>query len=90
MRGFALAVLLALPPSQELPELVREDFEKGSERWEYTDGTAWKLADGPTGRCLSQHGKSKYAPPHRSPLNIALLKDVSGRRRTTTPTRSSW
>jgi hypothetical protein len=55
---------------------VREDFEKGMDRWEPTDAAAWRIEDGPTGKCLSQFGKSKYAPPHRSPFNIALLKEV--------------
>jgi hypothetical protein len=55
---------------------VREDFEAGMDRWEPTDAAAWRIEDGPTGKCLSQFGKSKYNPPHRSPFNIALLKDV--------------
>ncbi|HEX7897032.1 MAG TPA: hypothetical protein VF950_04695 [Planctomycetota bacterium] len=55
---------------------VREDFEKGFERWAPTDPAAWRLEDGPTGKCLSQFAKSKYEPPHRSPFNLALLKDV--------------
>jgi hypothetical protein len=75
-KPIALSLLLLCAPSQELPELLREDFEQGIGRWEFTDAAAWKQADGPAGKVLSQHGKSKYAPPHRSPLNVALLKDV--------------
>ena len=71
MRSLGLAALLACVQS-EMPELLKEDFEAGAGRWEFTDPAAWK-AEGGT---LQLHGKSKYAPPHRSPLNIALLKDV--------------
>jgi hypothetical protein len=69
-----MMILLMLALAQEVD--FKEDFEKGMERWEPTDPAAWRLEDGPTGKCLSQFAKSKYAPPHRSPFNIALLKDV--------------
>lgn len=71
-----MSCLLALALSGLQAVEVREDFEKGFERWEPTDPAAWRLEDGPAGKCLSQFAKSKYAPPHRSPFNIALLKDV--------------
>jgi hypothetical protein len=67
-----IALILALAQDVDF----KEDFEKGFERWEPTDAAAWRLEDGPTGKCLSQFAKSKYAPPHRSPFNLALLKDV--------------
>jgi hypothetical protein len=67
-------VILAILVPQDVE--VREDFEKGMGRWEPTDAAAWRLEDGPAGKCLSQFAKSAYAPPHRSPFNIALLKDV--------------
>ncbi|HYF01152.1 MAG TPA: hypothetical protein VEJ18_19670 [Planctomycetota bacterium] len=71
MRVLGLAVAVACLQS-DLPELLKEDFETGADRWEFTDAAAWKV-DGGT---LQQHAKSKYVPPHRSPFNIALLKDV--------------
>jgi hypothetical protein len=64
----------AAPP--DLPLLLSEDFEKGADRWEVTDGNAWKLVRTPKGSFFSQFQQSKYTPPYRSPLNIALLKDV--------------
>jgi hypothetical protein len=67
-----ITLLLALAQDVDF----REDFEKGMERWEPTDPAAWRLEDGPAGKCLSQFAKSKYAPPHRSPFNIALLKEI--------------
>ena len=42
-----------------------------------TDSKAWRLApaSGDERAALELSRKSKYAPPHRSPVNIALLKD---------------
>lgn len=59
-----------------LTELLREDFEKGAERWEPSDSNAWKVIETPKGHAFSQFQASKFKPPHRSPFNIALLKDV--------------
>ncbi len=75
LRAALVLVLVAAAP-QEPPELVVEDFEQGIGRWEFTDPAAWKEADGPRGKMLSQHKKSTYAPKVRSPFGIALLKDV--------------
>lgn len=60
-----------------LPQIVFEDFEKGADAWQPTDPNAWKLekVDGNTVYSQFQR-RSKYEPPHRSPYNIALLKDV--------------
>jgi len=61
----------------KLPLLVQEDFEKGADAWQPTDPKAWKLekVDGNTVYSQFQR-RSKYDPPHRSPYNFALLKDV--------------
>ncbi len=59
----------------ELPVLIREDFEQGSARMQPTDAAAWKVIDAPGGKVLNLFQQSKYDPPYRSPLNIALLKD---------------
>lgn len=60
-----------------LPLVFEEDFEKGAERWEPTDANAWKIKETDKGYVYSQFEKrSKYEPPHRSPYNISLLKDV--------------
>lgn len=57
--------------------LHKDDFEKGAANWEPTDAKAWRvlrLDDG--NHVFNLFGKSNHKPPHRSPLNIALLKEV--------------
>ncbi len=52
-----------------------EDFEHGLGRWEMTDAKAWAVAEDPAGNhVLALQRASEYAPPFRSPLNIALAK----------------
>jgi hypothetical protein len=72
LAGFAIATGLAA----ELPLLIREDFERGSDRWQPTDPSAWRIVDGPRGKMYQLFRQSSYQPPHRSPVNFALLKDV--------------
>src|SRR5262245_17710110 len=62
---------------KELPLVFEDDFEKGAGRWEMSDPRAWKVVKTDKGHVLSQfEKKSSYKPPHRSPLHIALVKDV--------------
>ncbi len=62
----------------KLPLVFRDDFEKGADRWKPTDPNAWKVKPHGDGHVYSQFEKqSKYQPPHRSPFNISLLKDVA-------------
>ena len=56
--------------------LANDTFEKGHGRWEMTDANAWKIADHEGNKALSLFQQSKYKPVHRSPVNIARLKDV--------------
>ncbi|MBI3857343.1 MAG: hypothetical protein HY293_16775 [Planctomycetes bacterium] len=72
LTAFSLALLCA----QELPVLVTEDFEKGADRWEFSDPEAWKVAETDKGKSLSLFKKTTPKTPHRSPFGIALLKDV--------------
>jgi len=66
------AISLAAEPS--LPLVLREDFESGTERWQAFDPTGWSLKRGEKSFVFSQFKKtSNYRPPHRSPLNIAML-----------------
>jgi hypothetical protein len=58
-----------------LPLLIRDDFTKGAGHWQPTDPAAWKVVETKRGKVYSQFRQSKYKPPHRSPVNIALLKD---------------
>jgi hypothetical protein len=73
----ALPILAAdSPPAEKLPLLFADDFTKGAGRWQPTDAKAWKVIDTKEGKAYSQFRNSKYRPPHRSPLNIALVKDL--------------
>ncbi len=67
----------------ELPLLVEEFFDEGLARWQTSDPAdaeaTWtiqsiKLNDNVETFARAMGG-SKYAPPHRSPWNIALLKE---------------
>lgn len=71
-----LAGLLAgsFVQAEEPPEFT-ESFEHGLDRWEMTDAKAWAVAEDPAGNhVLSLEHASEYAPPFRSPVNIALVK----------------
>ncbi|MCU0879662.1 MAG: hypothetical protein MUF06_17945 [Pirellulaceae bacterium] len=58
--------------------MFNEDFEQGADRWEPMDAKQWSVKKTDAGQVYSQHEKkSTYKPPHRSPTNVALLKDVS-------------
>ena len=60
-----------------LPLVYEDGFEKGAEHWQPTDDKAWKVAEADGNHVYSQFVKqSQYEPPHRSPYNISLLKDV--------------
>jgi hypothetical protein len=70
----ALALLLC--GLQELPVLLTEDFEKGAERWEFSDPRAWKVVDTDKGKSLGLVEKTTPKLPHRGPFGRALLKDL--------------
>lgn len=71
-----VAVAADKPDPKEPPLLFEDNFDKGAERWEPTDRNAWKVIDTKDGKAFSQFQQSKYSPPHRSPLNYALIKDT--------------
>ncbi|MEE2639989.1 MAG: hypothetical protein VX768_05135 [Planctomycetota bacterium] len=60
----------------ELPVLVKCDFDKEASNWQPTDPSAWKIDRKLTSDPVySQFKKrSNYSPPFRSPYNISLLK----------------
>jgi hypothetical protein len=78
-----LPLLLVEPPPgtsrqpAELPLVASDDFEKGADRWAPTDPAAWRIAEGKDGKFFSLFKQSQYTPPHRSPVNFALLKDTA-------------
>jgi hypothetical protein len=73
-----LACGFAGSASAELPLVFEDDFEQGADKWKPTDDAAWKIVDGRAGhgKAYALFQQSKYKPPHRSPVNIALVKDV--------------
>jgi len=74
-------VLLALARADDVakdpPLLFSDDFTKGADRWEPTDANAWKVVETKKGKVYSQFRQSKYNPPHRSPFNFSLVKDLN-------------
>lgn len=62
--------------SSGLPLLFQDDFRTGAGHWQPSDPAAWKVIDGKMGKEYSQFQQSKYKPPHRSPFNFALVKDL--------------
>ena len=74
--GLILALCVDLASAAEWPEVAHEDFEQGAERWQATDPGAWEVLPGKEGQGYGNTKQSAYKPPHRSPLNIALLKNV--------------
>ncbi|MCB1231951.1 MAG: hypothetical protein KDN19_16905, partial [Verrucomicrobiae bacterium] len=71
------AVLVQSAKAEDLPVLFTDDFSEGADHWEPTDPEAWKISKLDDGNEVYEIlGGSKYEPPHRSPFNIALLKNV--------------
>jgi hypothetical protein len=60
-----------------LPIVFSDDFEKGADRWKATDPAAWRVIEGHGGHVYSQFQQSKFEPPHRSPVNFSLIRDVT-------------
>lgn len=78
--AFCLAIFASMKfaaAAEPLPVVYSEDFEKGADNWQPFDPDQWKVKKTDQGQVYSQfEKKSKYKPPHRSPTNISLLKDV--------------
>lgn len=69
---------LALPAMGQSPKVVfEEDFESGLDRWELLDPETWRIAQREGNRTLEiTERTSAYTPPVRSPLHVALIKDL--------------
>ena len=73
----ALLSRVALCAADDLPILFQEDFEKDASHWQPFDAKQWSHKKTEKGGVFSQHKKeTAFKPPHRSPTNVALLKDV--------------
>lgn len=79
LAALALATLALATSCSSLPVVATEDFatDASLQRFECTDATAWRWVDVDGRGALDLHQQSAYVPPHRSPLNLALLRDVT-------------
>lgn len=74
--GCSSTSLVALGEDVKLPLVFADDFEAGADHWQPVDPPHWKIKAEGGNHVFSQFVKQgKYQPPHRSPVNIALLKD---------------
>lgn len=75
-----LMCCFALPVAAwaDAPEVVfKENFEKGTDRWEILDPESWQLKKSNSGSAIEITSRgSKYKPPVRSPGHVALIKDL--------------
>ncbi len=59
------------------PLVFEENFSEGIARWQPTDPSGWKLFEIDGHKVFGLSNKiSNYKPKHRSPWNIAILKNV--------------
>lgn len=57
--------------------IFSDDFESGLDRWEILDPATWRLAEQDGNHTLEITAReSAYAPPVRSPLHVALIRDL--------------
>jgi hypothetical protein len=79
-----LLVVIVLPvgwgrcrDENDPPLVFQDNFRAGASAWEPTDAAAWRVVDAGPGKAFSQFKQCAYKPPHRSPLNFALVKDLT-------------
>ena len=72
-----VAISRGIAADDQQHQVVYEtDFSKGAGDWKPTDDKAWKVIEKDGDQIYSLFQQSKYAPPHRSPLNFSLVRDV--------------
>jgi hypothetical protein len=76
MAATVLALGARSTPAADLPLVFEERFDRGADRWQPTDAAAWRVIDTEGGKAYSLFQQSKYQPPHRSPVNFSLVKDL--------------
>lgn len=70
-------LVVPLNAQDSLPLVFEENFENGLGKWEIVDPKSWALQEHGKGKSLSiTQRKSAYKPMVRSPLHIAMMKDV--------------
>ncbi|HMP02365.1 MAG TPA: hypothetical protein PKD86_09095 [Gemmatales bacterium] len=65
-------------PAADWKVLFEADWSQPNalERLRFTDRAAWRLADHEGRRVLELFQASRFQPPHRSPLSLALIDDL--------------
>lgn len=61
----------------DLPVVTTDNFNKGAANWEPKDPSAWKVVKQGENSFYSMFKDSSYKPEVRSPVNFALLKEVT-------------
>lgn len=61
----------------DLPVVTTENFNKGAANWGPKDPSAWKVVKQGDNSFYSMFKDSSYKPEVRSPVNFALLKEVT-------------
>lgn len=74
--AFLLARSVGGSELDELPLVFSDRFENGMVNWTPTDPAAWAVVEVDGTHVLSLQKQSDYQPPHRSPVNFALLEEV--------------
>ncbi|ARA94670.1 hypothetical protein AWN76_016925 [Rhodothermaceae bacterium RA] len=59
-----------------LPLVFHDDFSGGAARWEATDPDAWMVVNEHRNPVFFLYQASHYAPPVRSPVNLAFVRDL--------------
>ena len=72
---FTLSVLRA--DEFDLTVVTTDNFNKGAANWEPKDPSAWKVVKQGDNSFYSMFKDSSYKPEVRSPVNFALLKEVT-------------
>ena len=73
------AVLTTTLSAEPLPVLLKKDFSNGSDRWQPTDPTKWKIKEVDGNKVFELvEGNSDYKPPFRSPSQCHLQSPTPG------------
>ena len=72
-----LALVSCASPPHGWPLAYSQDFDdaRAAADFEFTDANAWRVTTLGGETCLEQFEQSRYEPPHRSPLNLAILRE---------------
>ncbi len=76
LAGVLTAGMASADQPSDLPLLFEDSFENGADRWQPTDPAAWRVVEADGNKVYNQFQLSKYQPPHRSPHNISLIKEL--------------